>query len=155
MMISSGRKVESVNLFMNGNYSSLLSERILLDHDVIWRFITKVFCLKTLKSVNTSETSTDNGLLAQEIKQNKFSDLLPQTRKRLETVMKDEKWKDILFFFFCFKICVILNDHKNNKQKNVQIDNNSRSLDFTNVSTTISERYGMVPEHQNMCREVV
>ena len=101
MMISSNGKkhIENVNLFdMNGNFSLLLSERILLDYDVIWRFITKVFCLKTLKSVNTIETSTDHGLLAQEIKQNKFSDLLPQTRKRMQSVLKDEKWKDICFF---------------------------------------------------------
>ena len=98
MISSSGKKLKSVNLFMNGNYSLLLSERILLDYDVIWRFITKVFCLKTLKSVNTIDTSADHGLLAQEIKFNKFSDLLPPTRKRMKSVMKDEKWKDIFFF---------------------------------------------------------
>ena len=92
VMISSGKKVESVDWLTN--CSLILSQRILLDFDVIWRFITKVFCLKTLKSVSTSETSTDNGL-AEEIKQNNFSDLLPETRKRMERVLKDEKWKDI------------------------------------------------------------
>ena len=71
------------------------SDRYDSDVDIIWRYLTKLCCLKQIKCSNIDVLLSSSSSLAEEMKQNGFGDQLTASKRRLKRIfrVKDEKWE--------------------------------------------------------------
>ena len=76
------------------NYINHLIEsegkRINVSDFLFWRLLTKLACNKLL-------TSNEQGAFENELKLNGFADILQETKIRTKNLLKQEKWKAVVF----------------------------------------------------------